>query len=195
MLQMMEAENIKKVLFGNQRQADAINDAVVNFIGNFIADNNVGSVATEDAVIDTISEYLSRCIDRPEIANELVIRFITGDMGYANLKSGAPLSLSVKQPNIESPKLLFRIVVFGDDPVVPIKTPAPTFTGEVVDDSAASVTADKKVEGTETFAERAERIKKEILPIVPDAVRREVTDEYAQALCCAEYYYRSVGAN
>lgn len=194
MLQMMEAENIKKVLFGNQRQADVINDAVVNFIGNFIVDNNVGSIANEGAVIDTISEYLSRCIDRPEIANELVIRFITGDMGYANLKSGAPLSLSVEKPNPESPKVLFRIVVFGNAPGTSTKTSTPTFTGEVVGESTASTTVNKKVEGTETFAERAERIKNEILSIVPCEVRREVTDEYAQALCCAEFYYKSVGA-
>jgi hypothetical protein len=117
---------------------------------------------------------------------------LAGEQSLANLDAQGPKSVYVEQPNPESPKYLFRIYMLGESPAITRTAEAGNSelnVNQVV--TTPAFTDDCPYDPMDSYAVRAEKIKKAILPLVPDIVKTEIPDnDYAQALCMAEYYYR-----
>ena len=184
---------VKKVLFGNQKQANVTNEAVVKIVARGIAEVKTVSVLdSEESFATACKEYLQGCIDKTVPVNETLVMLLAGEASLANINSDGPRVVSVDQPNPESPKVLFRVHMLGEEATVDMSAES----GEV-NTAYAPVTTHVSTECAydrdDDLATRARKIKDAILPLCPAAVVAEIPDnEYAQALCYAEYYYRNI---
>lgn len=185
MINPNEFENLKKVLFGNQVQASIINDAVVGIVYRYIYENHLPGVNldTEDAAVVTVCSALSSLmLDATKLSydDEIFIRLVAGDSSYNNVMSGEPAISEATQPNPESPKRLFRIHIIGVDSVSEeTETTLPkVHLSEISGDS-----------DTASLRSKAEQIYKMIEPVIPDTIKQNVPDKYAQALLVAKVFF------
>lgn len=211
-----QLSNVSHVLFGNQKQASVINAAVVKIVARGLADvSGESCLNTEQSVIETISDYLQTMCDTGVIGDHNLVMLLAGEQSLANLLEVGPKTLHVNQPNPESPKYTFRVGMLGEEPEVDnsAETLGDVFSGmgmlikgagtvTPVDGSGKPVfthhassesTTCCPYNPTDDFPTRARKIKDAILPLCPNAVKTEIPDnEYAQALCMAEYYYKNI---
>lgn len=185
---MTEKElEIKKLLFGNQKQANAINDAVVSIVTDLFEKNATPrepGVEPYQAMYNFISELTATGHTLSD-DESLFIQLVCGKASYETLKSGVPFIVTCDQPSTESPKYNFRITTLGEEAE---EEPDPSTSMHVA--NKPTVGPDEVYSDDDDFATRARKIKDAILPMVPTGVKAEIPDnEYAQALCCAEYYY------
>lgn len=176
-------ENVKHVLFGLQKQANVINESVVTIVTRKLLEiYGADAVMSEDAVAKTIESYLIEARDSDSV-DDLLVMLIAGEQSLQNIKAIGPTYVDVVQPNPESPKVNFRVCVLGEETLVERNS-------NVGYKSIDVSPSDTSIREDDDFSTRARKIKDCILPSVPDAVKAEIPDnEYAQALCCAEYYY------
>lgn len=179
------ALEVKKLLFGNQKQANVINDSVATIVGSYLDEHATAVPGAElyQIVYDLITE-LSKESSLSSDA-ELFIKLVCGEPSYNILCSGVPFIVTCDQPSTESPKYNFRITPLGEE-----APSEPEASDALAISSKPTVGPDEVYNEDDSFAERARKIKDAILPMVPAGVKSEIPDnEYAQALCCAEYYY------
>lgn len=186
-------DNLKHVLFGLQKQANVINEAVIIICADGLAEQYGDDIFnSEDAIVESIGKYLNNVMSlgpdhiRGSKDDIMLIRLLSGEQSFVNLLVDGPKYVHIEQPNPDSPKRNFRILMLGEVPekdrdVVVNKT----------DTNTAKFNPDEKpYDESDDFQTRVDKLRNAILPMVPAAVKAEVPDEYAQALCCAEYYYR-----
>ena len=188
-----QVTNVKRVIFGLQKQANVTNEAVVKIVARGLSEA-VGSscLNTEESVVEGIRGYLQSLVDTYGTPDDTLVMLVAGEASLANLKAVGPKTVYVNQPNEESPKHIFRINMLGDSEV-----DMSAEEGEVsaVPTVKPSVTPDEVYDVDDDFYTRARKIKAAILPIIPEAVKENIPDnDWAQALCCAEYYYGYNGA-
>lgn len=188
-----QVTNVKKVIFGNQKQANVTNEAVVKIIARGIAEEYSTDVLnSEESFVDACKNYLQSCIDNPASGDDTLVMLLAGEVSLANVKAEGPRVVHVNQPNPESPKFTFRVGILGEDVDVDMSTES----GESsVSDSKESgrVGVECPYDKDDDYPTRARKIKDAILPLCPAAVKTEIpNDEYAQALCFAEYYYKNI---
>lgn len=182
-------DNFKKVLYGNQKQANVINESVALYLAKYLSEHGVdfGGDVSEEELVKRISDTMQKCVNHEVQLPDDLVMLLCGEVSLRFLKSGGPCVLKVDQPNIESPKHTFRIWKLGEVPEavhtatvgVPAPTPAPV----------ASAEADKPIEEG-SLMKRAIEEKDKILVHVPSSAKLEIPDnEWALALCYAEYYY------
>lgn len=179
---------IKECLFGLQKQANVINDAVVVLVAKELANSGYTSFNTSEEVKDVIEKYLQSIITDANVSvNKDFLMLIVGPQGVANIEAVGPKMVYVDKPSVESPKWIFRIHMLGEDAAVEHEA----HEGEAaIHVSKPAVSPDEVYSPSDDFYTRACKIKDAILPMVPDAVKAEIKDnEFAQALCCAEYFY------
>lgn len=174
--------NVKKVLFGNQKQANAINDAVVLLVAEELIQNPV-SMDTEEYVISGIKQVIEEMAEYGlNETNRMFLLLVTGPNSVHVLEEHVPYRIDVNQPSDQSPKRTFRIVPMGYvAPEVKVN--------EVSVAAKPAATLDEVYDPTDSFAEQARKLKDAILPTVPGGIKDEVSDEYAQALLCAQAYF------
>jgi len=186
-----QLSNVSHVLFGNQKQASVINKAVVKIVAkgliNVAGDSCLNS---QEAIISTAKGYLQKLCDNGFSGDETFIMLLCGTESLACLKETGPKMVHVNQPNVESPKHNFRVTMLGENPEI-------DRSAELSDSAASNATAlpsstSCPYEPTDDFPTRARKIKDAILPLCPEVLKHELSDEYAQALCMAEYYYKNV---
>lgn len=198
MIQLSENQvtNVKRVIFGLQKQANVTNEAVVKLIARGISRLYGDSVLdTEEGVVSSIQEYLQGCVDKGFAEDETLIMLIAGEKSLAILNEIGPKTVYVDQPSIESPKHIFRINRLGETDV-DVDMSAEAGSMYSVTPSAPTVTPDEVYSVDDDFYTRARKIKAAILPTIPDAVKENIPDnEWAQTLCCAEYFYGYKGAD
>lgn len=179
-------KSVKECLFGLQKQANAINDGVVVAVCKELMKNGYTSFNSSDEVQEALHELLNKVLAADAMVDETVMMLICGPQSVANLKATGPKTLYIDKPSTESPKWIFRINMLGDDAVV-------EHEGEVgsqpIPVQKPAVSPDEVTSPNDDFQTRADKIRDAIMPMVPDAVKTEVSDTYAQALCCAEYFY------
>lgn len=185
-----QLSNMKRVLFGNQKQANVINDSVALYITRNALELGAleaTSLYSEQTIVSSLSSYLEGLtIDSySSNVNDDFILMLCGKQSLANLSSIGPKYCSVEQPNPESPKHNFRILMLGETP--DLDTSADVETPHI---ERPKVDMKTVYNEQDDFMTRATKIKDAILPLVPDAVKTEIpNNEWAQALCCSEYFY------
>lgn len=179
---MSDEENVKKVLFGNQKQADVINDAVAEDVTAWLKElYGEGCCYSEDGVVKTISQALQDACDPGEIANETLVKYVAGKKSLENLKNAlGPCVVNVSQPNMDSPKRKFRIHVLGEVPKEDT-----TSTSNVYNKSEDFDTVTYKDE-TETPKERVHRF---IQEYSPKCTASELTKSEERALYAMYFEY------
>lgn len=213
-----QLSNVSHVLFGNQKQASVINAAVVKIVARGLVDvAGESCLNSEQSVIDAATDYLQTLCDNGMAGDHTFVMLLAGEQSLANLLEVGPKTLHVNQPNPESPKYTFRVGMLGEEPEVDnsAETLGDVFSGmgmlikgagtvTPVDGSGKPVfthhaqgtstpTSGCPYNPTDDYATRARKIKDAILPLCPNAVKTEIPDnEYAQALCMAEYYYKNI---
>lgn len=183
-------ENVKHVLFGLQKQANVINDAVVSIVASeLIAAYGHEAVVSEESVVDGIRTYLEHAITSGiDSIDEQVAKLIAGTQSVANLKMEAPRIVSCEPISDTSPKRAFRVYILGDKPDVEIT--AEEGSGAINATARPKVSPDEVTDPNDDFYTRACKLRDAIMPLVSEGVKAEIPDnEFAQALCCAEYYY------
>lgn len=188
-----QVQNVKHVLFGNQKQANVINEAVVKLVARGLCEVSTSSACdSEESVIKAITEYFQTLVDNQTQGNPTLIMLMGGEQSLANLREVGPKVVIAEQPNPESPKYIFRIRMLGvDDGDVDMSAESSETTGSEFP-AMNTPEVECPYEPTDDFPTRARKIKDAILPLIPDGVKMEIpNDEYAQALCCAEYYYKN----
>ncbi len=180
-----ELENLKKVLFGNQLQASVINDAVVSVVSQYLADHSENvNLDTEGSTAVSLCDVLNLLLAEGGTLtrdDETFIRLVAGDTSYYNIMSGEPSICDVTQPNPESPKRFIRVHLIGADNQEAESMPASPTKLRLEDVLPAS----KDV----SLTAQADMLYEQIAPIIPETIRSEVTDKYAQALLVAKAYY------
>lgn len=189
-IKMTERElDIKKLLFGNQKQANAINDSVVKIVSEYFYTHESeltvdGDLATK---MYTMIQNITAGERTEDYSQDLFLQLVCGPESFATWESGVPFIVTADQPSTESPKYNFRIYPLGAE--VP---------EEKEEDTSLHIAAkplvgpDEVYDDKDDFPTRARKIKDAILPMVPESVKKEIDNEYAQALCCAEYFYSNV---
>ncbi len=187
----VEFDSLKRVLFGKQKQANAINDAVVTIVGDILKERAGCSWQCEDDVVTLIVNELNDAIANADTADRLFVQLVAGVDSYTNLTLDDVLMLVAEQPNPESPKYIFRIKVFGDV--------------DVAENAAEMEDADNSVHTTsvqhssgiqetpDSCVARVNKVKRELLAVVPSGLERYLPDESDRCLYVAETYYRSAG--
>ena len=181
-------KSIKECLFGLQKQANVINDGVITIIASELARLGYPEFNDSEEVKDAINELLTKLLQGTDTFSDEALLLIVGPQGWANLDAVGPKYVYVDKPSTESPKWIFRINMLGEDAEVETEVDPGEKLAENI--SKPAVSPDEVYSPSDDFYTRARKIKDAILPMVPAAVKTEIADnEFAQALCCAEYFY------
>lgn len=182
-------QNVKSTLFGNQKQANVINDAVVAIVAQYLDGEGV-DMSTLESTATGIYETLQEVAHTGMTSHgEMFVQLVAGRKSYDVLKEGLPYIVTQNQPNAESPKINFRVIVVGEEEPEDVveNGEKDVYTGVKFDKPAAA--PDEVLNPDDTVAEQVRKLKDAILPMCPDAVKAEISDEYAQALYCAQAYF------
>lgn len=198
MIQLSENQvtNVKHVIFGLQKQANVTNEAVVKIVARGISRvSGEAALNSEESFINAVRDYLQYCIDKGFTDDENLIMLIAGEVSLAVLNEMGPKTVYVDQPNPESPKHIFRINKLGEEVSIDMSAESGVYAPASAVPSAPTVDPDAVYDVDDDFYTRARKIKAAILPTIPDAVKENIPDnDWAQALCCAEYFYNYKGA-
>lgn len=174
-------DNIKQIIFGQQKQANVINDAVVKIIARELADKaGKDDLFTIDDVEFAIMEYLKGAVGG-NAYDDTAMMLIVGEQSLANLKSDELVTVTAETASDTSTKVNFRIrPLSGADADVDSTGVRGDAQAKSYDKSAA--TAMRERDPNATFQNTVDDLRDKLLPMVPDAVKAEVSDPYAQAL-------------
>lgn len=169
-----ELDNVKRVLFGLQKQANVINQTVVSIVAKeLVSAFGEQAVQTEENVINSIKEFLQHAIDTSNY-NEIPLLLMAGEVSKANLDEGGPLIVVVDQPNPESPKHTFRIGKLGEENA--------EVNHEVDAGTSHYGTINNDVD-PDDIVTQTEVLKNKILAVAPESVVVEFNgNDYAAAL-------------
>lgn len=163
----MRYESVKKVLFGNQKQANVQNEVVVNIIGDAL---RIPEGASESGVHNCIINYLNSMQK-----DDTVVRLLVGEPSFKVISSGQPYEIKSDRPNDESPKRIFYAVGKAAD-VEPVYKPV--------------VKTDDK--GDETKLSKAIKLRDKILNSAPASILAEFDgNEDLAALYLYDAYRRA----
>lgn len=189
-LSEQQVDNVKHVIFGNQKQANVQNESVVKIIARALTKEfGESCLNTEADVVESIRKLLLGCIDNGTAScDSNLIMLIAGEKSLANLEAMGPKTVIVNQPNPESPKFTFRIAMLGEDPDVDMEAEV----GDVKAGASSAITYDVNASDL-TLKERALCIKEQLLAVAPSATKAEVQDESLVALLTAEAFFKNGG--
>lgn len=185
-------DNIKALLFGQQKQASVINDAVVKMVARELSSVlGVSDTVDVDDAHAKIMSYLFACVNSSAPYTDDVLMLIVGEQGLANLKSGEEVTVTEDDASETSTKKYYRIEVKGQNAAVDnsgdlgykVKQQNALPNGGVANYGGRDRNAD--------FWTQAQQLRGAIQPLVPDAVKQEIPDNvFAQCLVCAEQYFK-----
>lgn len=182
-------DNVKRNLFGLQKQANVINESVVKIVAGALADRYSEDVLDDElTVMQRIEEYLNEVITMPadtlrtDKDLQLFIMLTAGEQSYANALQEGPKYVSAEQPSPDSPKCNFRIMMLGTQP----EKEDVLEVGRPHSDTSTEIKGDKF-----SYRQHAEELKQTVIGIAPQSMKDELgDDEWALALCAAEYYFK-----
>lgn len=186
-----QLENVKHVLFGNQRQANVINEAVTFIVAGTLSElRGKESLDSEQSVVMSINSYLQEAVDGNIVPDETFILLTAGTQSLQCLKSDGEKMASAENPDPESPKYLFRIHLVDDAEQSDISRPT-QFTVRT-GDRPVLPESDNKFSVGETAQQKVDRLTKELSELCPEAVMQELGgDAKSAAIFVAEAYYKN----
>lgn len=176
----MNYDGLKKVLFGNQKQGDAINTAVAQLIGVELEKHGI-----QGDWPSAIKKYTEVVTSGAITPNKMVLSLIYG-AGILGCELLNNLTFNMYQPYDDSPKWVFELVDANgtsyslDKVVEPVSTPL----------------EEVKVVGFKSdydYLARAKAVKNKIYSLVPTSIKSEFEGELGEwqaALLFAEEYYK-----
>lgn len=194
MLTPEQCNNVKHVIFGNQKQANVTNEAVVKLIAREIVKEEPScQMSTEVDVMTAIQHILERWIqngyDAVETDEETFVALVAGEVSLSILRSDGPKYVNVSQPSPDSPKYNFRIYRLGEgepevDMSAEMSSSRPTYT-------MASGSGIDVENNRQDIVAWTEELKNKIISVAPESVVHEFNNDYAAALYLYPDYMRS----
>ena len=194
-------ENVKGVIFGQQKQAGVQNDAVVKLIARELSEKmGVSEISSIDEAHAHIMAYLNGAVNKAVNYNGDVLMLIAGEQSLSNLESGELVTVTESEASESSTKHYYRILLDGQEPDIDNtgslgSVPSMDFKSEEMPSNHIPERERgegfKRLDPNASFATQAAQLLDAIRPLVPDAVKSEIpNNEYAQALVCAEQYFK-----
>lgn len=117
MYKSTEFQYMKKTLFGNQVQSSVLNDSIVTIVLSYVKAKRPDDITSVEDAVAAVTDVLSNTTSKKDILleDEYFIRLVAGCQSFYNSRSGDPTLIDVKQPHQDSPKRVFRVVLFGMD--------------------------------------------------------------------------------
>lgn len=173
-------EHIMKILFGNQKQAMKQNEAIVNFVDQFMqqSDASCYNVDTYDATATTIETNINFLLLRPEqwnLSEVLFMQYLLGVEACMRIKAGAPAKILV-QRGTSSPKIVFTAKLLS----------------EVEDVDVLKYEDERKnIDDALTAEDEAYRLIQEMVSLCPPAQRATLPEDDAlAAILLSEGYWK-----
>lgn len=204
-------DNVKHVLFGNQKQANVINESVVLIVARHIVDiaGSVEALADEASVVVDIEGIVTKIIDGEmnlDGKSKIFIMLTAGEQSLANIVDGLNTEgvrpqLYSGRPNENSPKYNFRVLVEKDPAAVDHSADT---TGFVESHSITEPTGDTTEDKHISFEDRkknmqpqeaADWLQANIIKLAPSAFDGEFVDEKSKALYYSNAYFSTMGLN
>ncbi len=187
-------DNVKHVLFGNQKQANVINDAVAQIVAEGVAElTDVGSLDSEDFFIGAVYDLLTNVVNGTARMPEKLMALICGYESVKFYNESGPKIVTKDIPNPESPKVLFRIYPLGaNDASTENKKVVAGESGTEITHTVKEMPPEVKVTRDENAYEHVQVLISKLAPLCPSAPARELGgDKILCALYASEYYFSS----
>lgn len=188
-----QKEVVKDVLFGKQKQANVINDGVVAIVGRGIAEATSGDAALSSELnfVDAVQSFLQTSVDNGKPVNAMILMLLGGEESLLCLQEEGPKTIICESAGPDTPKYRFGICMLGASP-----EPSPkslgmgtgSFDGMMNPPESAPV-GEFKPEDMSYTAQRDFLIKA-IVPLVPEAVKEELSSPVEQALVGSQWYFK-----
>lgn len=186
-----QKEVVKAVLFGKQKQANVINDGVVAIVGKGIAEATSGSsvLESEPAFIDAVESFLKTCVETGRPVNSMILMLLGGEQSLLCLQNEGPKTIICESAGPDTPKYHFGICMLGSMP----ETAPAEIEGESapVDDRPKFTQEEQKKFEDMSYAAQCDYLIQKITPLVPEAVKKELSVPAEQALVGAQWYFKN----
>lgn len=184
-----ERDLIKSVLFGNQKQASAINDGVANMVGYYITDlYGSATISSADNFIGAMQQFLNECISSGTCKHFELLVLTCGPDAALTLQSPGPKCVRCESAGPETPKYYFGIYMLGEKPDAESTDVSTRSAPETVKPMTAEDA--KKFQDLSYTAQRDFLIAK-IVPTLPEAVKKELSVPAEQALVGSQWYFKN----
>lgn len=200
--------SVKHVLFGNQKQANVINESVASIVAKHLIENfGESAVSTEDGIAKNIETCLNSYIDNPSHLDgkaKMFVMLTAGEQSLANIAAASGNENAVAtvmiMPVDNSPKVNFRVHLdvkpaeVERDAMVGNISSTPKFDSELKGDDRDDVTKPFVERKTNMQPqEAADWLQGKILAVAPHAFDSEFVDDKSKALYYADAYFAMAG--
>lgn len=165
-------EELKKVLFGEQKQGDAINSVVAVIVGKDIATSSTTACTTREDWLNAIRKYTEFVINNGVANRSNTIALLYGLEAVDAIYNEDINDFGCKQPYPDSPKCVFYLTGNSGNTY----SLSDTESGEWLYASDIPETAIVEDE----YVLRAKKLKDAIYPLIPVSVRRKFTGELGE---------------
>ena len=174
-------QNLKDVLFGQQKQSNALNETCTRMIYRMLTSQGYVLDGTYEKVIEELSRYAQDVINGKHRPSE-IFEMICGRTAVLIVEQNIPCQFSTSPLSDESTKIIFSVTAVGadvKDAPLPASKPIP------VTENVTTV-----VDGEGHYLSIANRLRDKIVPTVPQAAKDELgNNDYAIALSCVPAYF------
>lgn len=188
-----QKEVVKAVLFGKQKQASVINDGVVAVVGRGIAEATTGedALASEENFVKAVTSFLDTCISEGRPVNTIILLLLGGEQSLLALQSEGPKSIIAESAGPETPKFYFGISKIGEVFDAPAADLSAGVTSVSTADTQSSVSEPGFIPDDLSYSAQRDFLIKKIVPLVPEAVKAELSSPVEQALVGAQWYFKN----
>lgn len=187
-----QEEVVTAVLFGKQRQASVINGGVVAIVGRGIAEATIGEAAleSEQVFMGAVKDFLQTCVEQNKALNSILVMLIGGVESLVALQAEGPKAVYCESAGTDTPKFHFGIYPLGE---------MPDLAATPIEGSGSSGDFSKMMNPPQpgfipedlSYAAQRDYLVKTIVPLVPEAVKKELSSPVEQALVGAQWYFKN----
>ena len=198
-----QLSNVKHVLFGNQKQANVINESVASIVANYIVSkNSLNSLSSESTVSDAIHKLLGTCVAfSPQLngRDKMFVMLTSGEQSLANIMTAGSnqdtVATIMTMDSESSPKVNFRVSLDRKPGAITREaTSRPLFDKDMSGDSVDDKTVDfDERKQSMSPQEAADWLQANILKVAPSAFDGEFVDDKSKALYYANAYFKLAG--
>lgn len=200
--------NVKHILFGNQKQANVINESVASIVARHLVESGFESALNSEAdIMEAIKSTLDKYIESPETLDgkgKMFVMLTAGEQSLANIASAAQnenaIATVVYLGVDGSPKVNYRVHLdvkpaeIERDAVIGDISSKPAFDKDLKgDDKDDTIKPYNERKTNMQPQEAADWLQAKILQVAPHAFDNEFVDEKSKALYYADAYFSMVG--
>lgn len=183
---------VKSVLFGNQKQASVINEGVVAIVGRGIAEATTGeaAISSSENFVQAVQDFLQTSIDNGRPVNATILMLVGGERSLLALQAEGPKCVFCESAGPDTPKYNFGIYMLGEAPAAPVADLSGSMAAPPAEAPRFTAETQKKFEDLSYTAQR-DYLVKAITPLVPEAVKAELSSPVEQALVGSQWYFKN----